>query len=52
MYIRKNYPPDIDTWGIPQLISLRSELKALTVTNCFLFLRYEEKPLFALPLTP
>lgn len=41
MYIRKNYAPDIDTWEIPQLISLRSELKPLIVMNCVLFLRYE-----------
>ena len=37
MYIRKNYAPDIDTWEIPQLISLRSELKPLIVTNFFCF---------------
>ena len=52
MYIRNSNGPNIDPWGTPQLISLSSELKPLIVTNCVLFLRSEEKQLFALPLTP
>ena len=50
MYMRNNNRPNIDSWGIPQLIYLKSELKRLIVTNCVLFLRYEENQLFALPL--
>ena len=38
MYIRNNNGPNIDPWGTPQLISLRSELKPLIVANCVLFL--------------
>ena len=50
MYMRNNDRPNIDSWAIPQLIYLRSELKPLIVTNCVLFLRYEENQLFASPL--
>ena len=42
MYIRNNNGPNIDLWGSPKLISLRSELKPLIVTKYVLFLRYEE----------
>ena len=52
MYIRNNNDPNIDPWETPQLTYLRSELKSLIVTNCVLFLRYEEIQLFALTVTP
>ena len=52
MYIRNKNEPIIDPSGTPQLLSLNSELKLVIVTNCVLFLRYEENQLFLLPLTP
>ena len=52
MHISYNNGPNIDPWGAPQLIYLSSELEPLIVTTYVLFLRLEEKQLFALPLTP
>ena len=52
MYIRNNNGPNNDPWGTPRSISLRSEFKPLIVGNCVLFLRYEEKQLLVIPLTP
>ena len=52
IYSKNKSGPRTDPWGTPQVISQCSDWTLLTVTNCFLPLKYDTNQLFATPLTP